>query len=135
MDANSEYYPGGEVISQILQAYGSSDIYGSSRYIDRNGYGRSHPRTRIVNNLNNAYYDSDSSTIDRNYDYIDNTVRYLLNTQYFTLILRFINVKRLNFDKYRQTVFIVWVLFLIYIFCMQATNSNKLILFVSCDKY
>jgi hypothetical protein len=84
MDANSEYYPGGEVISQILQSYGLGDIIGPSRYrsttvLDRNGYGRSYPRNRIVNNLNNAYYDSDplaQEYLDRNYDYIDNTIRY-----------------------------------------------------------
>lgn len=83
MDANSEYYPGGEVISQVLQAYGLVDGYGPSRYrpsviIDRNGYGRSYQRNRIVNNLNNAY-DSDPLSqeyLDRNYDYVDNTVRY-----------------------------------------------------------
>lgn len=82
MDANSEYYPGGEVISQVLQAYGLGDRVGLSRYrspvIDRNGYGRSYPRNRIVNNLNNAY-DSDPLTqefLDRNYDYVDNTIRY-----------------------------------------------------------
>lgn len=82
MDANSEYYPGGEVISQILQAYGLGDNYGSSRLrssvLDRNGYGRSYPRNRIINNLNNAY-DSDplltQEYVDRNYDYVDNTIR------------------------------------------------------------
>lgn len=84
MDANSEYYPGGEVISQILQEYGLGDSYEPSRYrssavIGRNGYGRSYPKFRIVNNLNNAY-DSDPLTqeyLDRNYDYVDNTIRYL----------------------------------------------------------
>ncbi|XP_026806438.1 uncharacterized protein LOC113549368 isoform X1 [Rhopalosiphum maidis] len=82
MDANSEYYPGGEVISQILQAYGLGDNYGPSRLrstiLDRNGYRRSYPRNRIVNNLNNAY-DSDplltQEYVDRNYDYVDNTIR------------------------------------------------------------
>lgn len=91
MDANSEYYPGGEVISQILRAYGLGDASydGLSRYrlsppsivIDRNGYGtRSYPRNRVAaNNLNNAY-DSDPLALeylDRNYDYVDNTVRWL----------------------------------------------------------
>lgn len=92
MDANSEYYPGGEVISQILQTYGLSDIYGSSRYRSsvpvRNNYGSS--RNQVVNNLNNAYYDSDPSTqeyFNRNYDYVDNTIRYL--TQYCRLILQY----------------------------------------------
>lgn len=83
MDANSEYYPGGEVISQILQAYGLGDSYnGPSRVrstvLDRNGYGRSYPRNRIVNNLNNAYDTDPSLTqdyLDRNYDYADNTIR------------------------------------------------------------
>ncbi|XP_015369220.1 PREDICTED: uncharacterized protein LOC107165484 [Diuraphis noxia] len=82
MDANSEFYPGGEVISQILQAYGLGDSYGPSRLrssvLDRNGYGRSYPRNRIVNNLNNVY-DSDplltQEYVDRNYDYVDNTIR------------------------------------------------------------
>lgn len=82
MDANSEYYPGGEVLSQILQAYGLGDSYGPSRLrstiLDRNGYRRSYPRNRIVNNLNNAY-DSDplltQEYVDRNYDYVDNTIR------------------------------------------------------------
>jgi len=82
MDANSEYYPGGEVISQILQDYGLADSYGPSRLrssiINRNGYRRSYPRNRIVNNLNNAY-DSDpllnQEYVDRNYDYVDNTIR------------------------------------------------------------
>lgn len=81
MDANSEYYPGGEVINRILQAYGLGDGYAPSRYrssvLDRGGYGRSYPRNRIVNGLNNAY-DSDPLTqeyLDRNYDYADNTIR------------------------------------------------------------
>lgn len=81
MDANSEFYPGGEVISQILQAYGLENGYGPSQYrssiIDRNAYGRSYPRNRIVNNLNNAY-DSDpiaAQHLDRNYDYVDSTIR------------------------------------------------------------
>ncbi|CAH1736900.1 hypothetical protein AGLY_010153 [Aphis glycines] len=82
MDANSEFYPGGEVISQILQDYGLADSYGPSRLrssiINRNGYRRSYPRNRIVNNLNNAY-DSDpllnQEYVDRNYDYVDNTIR------------------------------------------------------------
>lgn len=82
MDANSEYYPGGEVISQILQEYGLGNSFEPSRYrssavIGRNGYGRSYPRFRVINNLNNAY-DSDPLTqeyIDRNYDYIDNTIK------------------------------------------------------------
>lgn len=92
MDANSEYYPGGEVISQILQSYGLGDSIGPSRYrssavLDRNGYERSYPRNRIVNNLNNAYYDSDplaQEYLDRNYDYVDNTIRY------FNILLRLI---------------------------------------------
>ncbi|VVC28604.1 Hypothetical protein CINCED_3A013195 [Cinara cedri] len=82
MDANSEYYPGGEVISQILQAYGLTDSYGSSRYrssvSNQNSYGKSNTRNRVLNNLNNAYYDSDPSTqeyLDRNYDYVDNAIR------------------------------------------------------------
>lgn len=82
MDANSEYYPGGAVLSQILQDYGLGDSYEPSRYrssavIGRSGYGRSYPRFRTVNNLNNVY-DSDPLTqeyLDRNYDYAD-TIRY-----------------------------------------------------------
>jgi len=82
MDANSEYYPGGEVISQILQSYGLGDNgYGQSRYkssvLHRNSYGRTYPRNQIVNTLNNAY-DSDPLTqayLDRNYDYADHTIR------------------------------------------------------------
>lgn len=83
MDANSEFYPGGQVISQILQAYGLGDgSYGAgSRYrssvLDRNGYDRYYPRNRIVNSLNYAY-DSDplaQENLDRNYDYVDNTAR------------------------------------------------------------
>lgn len=96
MDANSEHYAGGEVIGRILQDYGLGNGYGPSRYhgpsfiLDRrNTHGRSYPRNRIVNNLNNAYYDSDPLTqqyFDRDYDYIDNTIRYLLGTWALTHI-------------------------------------------------
>lgn len=92
MDANSEYYPGGEVISRILQSYGLGDSYGPSRYrssiLDRNNYARSYPRNQVVNNQNNAY-DSDPLTqeyLDQNYDYIDNTVRYLSTILIFLFI-------------------------------------------------
>lgn len=92
MDANSEYYAGGEVISRILQDYGFGNGYGPSRYrssiLDhRNSYGRSYPRNRIVNDLNNVY-DSDPLTqeyYDRNYDYTDNTIRYF--NKYCIIIL------------------------------------------------
>lgn len=91
MDANSEYYPGGAVISQILRAYGLGDNYNEpSRPFApyRNGYGRSYPRNRFANSLNNVY-DSDPLTqeyLDHNDDYVDNTIRYyntILDTSYF----------------------------------------------------
>lgn len=88
MDANSEYYPGGEVISQILRAYGLGDAPydGFPRYrslssavIDRNGYGtRSYPRSRVMGNNLNSAYDSDPlalEILDGNYDYADNAIR------------------------------------------------------------
>lgn len=89
MDANSEFYPGGEVISQILRDYGLGD--GHSRYrspssaavlVDRNnGYGggpRSHSaRNRIL--ANNAYESPEPYSaleyVDRNYDYVDGAIR------------------------------------------------------------
>lgn len=96
MDANSEYYPGGEVIGQVLQAYGLADVgagygpgpgprYRPSAVLDRHGYdgGRyNYPRNRATHraaSLNYAAYDADPSTqpeyADRNYDYSDGTIR------------------------------------------------------------
>lgn len=86
MDANSEFYPGGEVVSRILQAYGllrSSDGggvgLGWSAAPDRNGYGG---YSRSADYLRNRWlnYDSDPSSAqqeyaDRGYDYADNTIR------------------------------------------------------------
>lgn len=89
MDANSEYYPGGEVISQILRAYGLGDNYDPPRHRSflpiQNGYRRLYPRNRIVNNLQNIY-DSDPLSqeyFDQNNDYIDNTIRYVITLKIY----------------------------------------------------
>ncbi|XP_050422187.1 uncharacterized protein LOC126834362 [Adelges cooleyi] len=82
MDANSEYYPGGEVVGQILRSYGLGDNYGGSRYRSPGyrsrdgGYRSSYARGRILDNkLNNAYDVDPLEYLDHTYDYVDSTNR------------------------------------------------------------
>lgn len=104
MDANSEHYPGGEVIGQILRGYdladggavvwpGPGSRYGPSAVLDRRyGYGSGgggggvryyYPRNRATHRAasptNYGAYDADPSApleyADRNYDYSDGTIR------------------------------------------------------------
>ncbi|XP_050542726.1 uncharacterized protein LOC126906288 [Daktulosphaira vitifoliae] len=87
LDANSEYYPGGEVVAQLLRSYGFGDDYRNSGYRSQNyrrddGYRSLNFRDKLLinnyNNLNNVY-DFDQLTpqeyLSRNYDYIDSTIR------------------------------------------------------------